>query len=72
LCGYGKELSALPPVNILHIYHAKVDFVHQSRGLERVAGPLIPHVMPRHPVQLVVYLGRQPVKRLVTAAPSSQ
>jgi hypothetical protein len=58
LGGYGKELSALLPVHVLHVHHAQVDFVHQSRRLERVPSPLIPHVMPRHAAEFVVHLGR--------------
>ena len=47
LGGYGKELSALLPVDAFHVYQAKVDFVHQSRRPGRAPGTLIPHVMPR-------------------------
>ena len=51
----------LLPVDIFHVYQAKIDFVHQSRCLERVRGALVSHVASRHAAEFVVHQGRQPV-----------
>lgn len=37
---HGKELRAILPVSVDDRNHAKVGFVHQSRGLQSVSGTL--------------------------------
>jgi hypothetical protein len=61
LRGYGEKLSPMLPIHLLDVHQAKVHLADESRGLERIAGPLVAHVLARHATQLLVNHGHQPV-----------
>src|SRR5262245_55035114 len=55
LGGGGEEMAAAVPVlRPLDVHQSQISLVHQRRGLERLAGPFVGHLLGRQPVQLVV------------------
>jgi hypothetical protein len=56
------------PVEIPRLDEPQERLVHERRGLQRVAGTLVPHVFASHAVQLLVDERRQPIQRRSVAA----
>jgi hypothetical protein len=50
----GQKVPAVLPVDPMRVRQADERFVHERGGLERVAGPLAPHVVSRLTPQLGV------------------
>jgi hypothetical protein len=66
-------VRAVLPVDPLNLDEPQIGFVHEGRGLQRMTRPLMAHMPPREPAQLVVDQRHEPVERSrLTAAPGHQ
>src|SRR5580698_3954813 len=66
-----EEMNPIFPTRVLSVHQAQVCLIYERGGLKRVAGPLLPHLAPGHPVEFGVDQRYQPVqRRLIAIAPS--
>lgn len=71
LCAQGEKVSAIVPVDAFDVDQTNVRFVDECRGLQRVAGALVPHVPVRQTAQLLVDERGEAIEcREITTVPS--
>ena len=71
--GDGEELRPVLPADVLPVDQPEVGLVHQSRGLQNMAAPLVRQVNGSHPMQLLLEDGPQTFhSRQIAPAPGDQ